>query len=64
MKRLTSSRAATGSLREGRVVARFLGRPRRLRLPRGIPPRVLALSGLLLGTIGSCTLPSIKPPGL
>lgn len=33
---------------------------RRLR----IPARVLALGGLLLGTIGSCSLPSIKPPSL
>lgn len=32
----------------------------RIRVPR----RLLALAGLMLGTIGSCSLPSIKPPGL
>jgi len=31
------------------------------RVPRA---RLLALGGLMLGTIGSCSLPSIKPPGL
>lgn len=29
-----------------------------------VPRRVLALAGIALGTIGSCSLPSIKPPGL
>jgi hypothetical protein len=31
------------------------------RVPRA---RLLALGGLMLGTVGSCSLPSIKPPGL
>jgi len=30
----------------------------------GIPRRVLILGGLVMAAIGSCTLPSIKPPGL
>jgi len=29
-----------------------------------VPRAVLLLSGLAMGTIGSCTLPSIKPPSL
>ena len=41
-------------------VLRRVGVPRRI----GVPRRVLALAGLMLGTIGSCTLPSIKPPSL
>ncbi len=40
-----------------------MARVRRL-LSIRIPPRVLALGGLFLGTIGSCTLPTIKPPSL
>lgn len=36
------------------------GRWREIRIPK----RVLALSGLLLSAIGSCTMPQIKPPGL
>jgi hypothetical protein len=39
----------------------WLARLRRLRIPRA---RLLALGGIVIGTIGSCTLPSIKPPGL
>jgi hypothetical protein len=39
---------------------RALGRLGALRIPRA----VLMLSGIAIGTIGSCTLPSIKPPGL
>jgi hypothetical protein len=35
----------------------------RLLLQR-MPARLVALSGLLLGTVGSCTLPTIKPPSL
>jgi hypothetical protein len=40
-----------------------MARLRRLgkRIPRA---RLLALGGLVMGTIGSCTLPSIKPPSL
>lgn len=38
-------------------------RLRRLRALR-IPPRVLALGGLVMATIGSCTLPQFKPPSL
>jgi hypothetical protein len=26
--------------------------------------RLLALAGLMMGTIGSCGMPQIKPPGL
>jgi hypothetical protein len=26
--------------------------------------RLLALAGLMMGTIGSCGMPNIKPPGL
>jgi hypothetical protein len=29
-----------------------------------VPRAVLLLSGLAMGTIGSCTLPTIKPPSL
>ncbi len=45
-------------------MARLLRRVRRLSAGLRIPPRVLAMSGLLLGAIGSCTLPSIRPPSL
>jgi hypothetical protein len=45
-------------------MARLLGHVRRWHPRWWVPPRVLTLGGLLLGTIGSCTLPSIKPPGL
>jgi hypothetical protein len=29
-----------------------------------IPRALLMLSGILMGTIGSCSLPTIKPPSL
>ena len=38
-----------------------MARLRRLRIPRA---RLLAMGGLVMATIGSCTLPSIKPPAL
>lgn len=31
---------------------------------RALPRRVLLLGGLVMGAIGSCTLPNIKPPSL
>ncbi len=36
----------------------------RLRRMWGARVRLLALAGLMMGTIGSCGMPNIKPPSL
>jgi hypothetical protein len=43
-----------------------MSRPRGLRslLAHRVPRAVLLLGGLAMATIGSCTLPSIKPPSI